>query len=80
MNPLIPGVGDVVLAAVVAFNTVLIVLALVALFRSTNRIHWLTIVLLTFLVPIGGPIVALVVLRRRNARGVAATGEATATS
>ncbi len=80
MNPLIPGAGDVVLAAVAVLNIVLVVLALAALLRATDRNHWLAIILLTLLVPIGGPVVALIVLHRRNARGLVRASEATATS
>lgn len=73
MNPLIPGAGDIALASLVIVNTILVIAALIMLARSTNRPHVVSTVLLILLVPVVGPIVASVAIRRR--RGTATSAE-----
>lgn len=68
MNPLMPEAGDILLAGAVLLNAVLVVLALVVLLRATDKSNWVAVLLVTMLVPIAGPIVALVALRRRALR------------
>ncbi|MFE7843836.1 hypothetical protein ACFUTX_01425 [Microbacterium sp. NPDC057407] len=67
MNPLLPSATDVALASLVVLNTVLVVVALVALLRAKDKRRWLSTLLLIVLVPIAGPIVALVATRPASA-------------
>lgn len=67
MNPLVPSVADVVVAALAVVNLVLVAVALVAVLRSGARDALLPLALLVVLVPIAGPILALTLLRRPRA-------------
>lgn len=66
MNPLVPSVADVVVAALAVVNLVLVAVALVAVLRSDARGARLPLGLLVGLVPIAGPILALTLLRRHR--------------
>ncbi len=66
MNPLIPGVSDVLWACAVIVNTLLVIAALIGLRRATDKRGWLSAVLLVVFVPFVGPVVSLVTTRGRR--------------
>jgi hypothetical protein len=63
MNPLIPGPGDTIFALVALANLVLVIAAITVLVRAADKRRWLPKLLLIVLVPIAGPIVAIVTSR-----------------
>lgn len=63
MNPLIPGPFDIAWTVAVIVNLALVVTALVSLGRSRGYRGKLLALLLVFLLPLVGPVVALVSTR-----------------
>ena len=64
MNPLVPGISDVLWASAVILNTGLVIAALISLARAADQRRRLSTILLILFVPIVGPIVALIATRR----------------
>ncbi|WP_022873389.1 hypothetical protein [Nesterenkonia alba] len=78
INPLVPTGGEVVLAALALVHLVLMIWAVVAALNATlSPRHRLLLVLLAVLVPMAGPLAALVVARRSRRRLQLATAHAT---
>jgi hypothetical protein len=65
MNPLIPGVGDVLWAILAFAHAVLAIVALVSMVRAADRRRWWASVLLILFLPVIGPILVLVDTRTR---------------
>lgn len=64
MNPLVPGAGDIALALVVIVHASLAIAALVALILSRLRSGRILLAALAMLMPIVGPVLALIASRR----------------